>query len=169
MKKILHAAKCITEAGLEIEKILMVETYSISSMYNQLRGDFTNKSWKRLICNSKGCPKWIFIMYLALQERLSTKDRMSKWGIQVEQTCPLCEQEMESHQHLFFSCKYSTEIWSKILTWLGITRQVYSWKDEVEWATRNITGKGAKTELYRLSVAGAIYHVWIERNCKIFQ
>ncbi|XP_075101608.1 uncharacterized protein LOC142177046 [Nicotiana tabacum] len=167
--KILHAVKYLDEAGLEKAKVLTTRTYTIRTIYNQLRGEFPKASWRRLIYNNKGCPKWIFIFYLALQERLYTKDRFSKWGIQVNQTCPLCDHEMEDHQHLFFTCKYSTDIWGKLLAWQGIARQVYGWEEEVEWATKHVTGKGSKAEVYRISMAGAVYHLWIERNRGIFQ
>lgn len=84
--------------------------------------------------------------------------------MQVNPTCPLCDQEMEDHQHLFFACKYSIDIWRKLLACQGITRQVYGWREEVDWAIKHVNGKGSKEEVYRLSMVGAIYHLWIERK-----
>ncbi|XP_070015206.1 uncharacterized protein [Nicotiana sylvestris] len=51
--------------------------------------------------------------------------------------CSLCGRATESHDHLFLKCNYSTVIWRKLLQWLGITRDVQWWNDEIQWAERN--------------------------------
>lgn len=147
---------------MDIGKILTAGNYSIRSTYNQLRGEFPKLTWRRMICNNQGSPKWIFILYLALQNRLYTKDRLRKWGMQVT---PLCDQEMDEHQHLFFACIYSAGIWRKLLAWQRINWQIFGWKEEVDWAVQHANGKDPKAEVYRLIMAGAIYHLWMERNC----
>lgn len=47
---------------------------------------------------------WLFIMNLAVNGRLATKDRLAKWGILQVLTRPLCQQMDEDHDHIFFQC-----------------------------------------------------------------
>lgn len=36
---------------------------------------------------------------------------MRLWNAGVNATCPLCNEAEETREHLFFSCRYSTEVW----------------------------------------------------------
>lgn len=75
----------------------------------------------------------------------------------------------ESSEHLFFTCDYSRLIWTKLLSWQGITRPAKTWQAELDWANRNARGKGPAAAIFRMSLAAAVYHIWIERNHRIFQ
>ena len=43
------------------------------------------------------------------------------------------------------------------------------WHEEVQWAIKYMKGKNSTAQVYRMALVGTIYHMWIERNCKIFQ
>ncbi|XP_019265216.1 PREDICTED: uncharacterized protein LOC109242809 [Nicotiana attenuata] len=101
--------------------------------------------------------------------KLYTKYTLNSWGIQVSPNCPLCEQELECHKHLFFACPFSVDVWRRLLAWLGITRRPGSWDEELKWAMDHVKGKGSKTMIYRMSITGAVYHLWLERNRRVFQ
>lgn len=53
-----------------------------------------------------------FLVWLAIQDRLSTGVRMRKWGIQ--QACVLCGEKDETRDHLFFACPYSYTVWDRV-------------------------------------------------------
>ncbi|XP_019228711.1 PREDICTED: uncharacterized protein LOC109209820 [Nicotiana attenuata] len=143
IRKILQAGKYLNEAGLDTGMVMQSNSFSIRGMYKQLRGDF-------------------------LKESLYTKDRLRKWGMQVNPECALCEKEMESHNHIFFTCSFSENVWSRILKWMNINHEPKSWDEEIKWATEQMKGNGTKTILYRLGMTGAVYHLWLERNRRIF-
>ncbi|XP_010544332.1 PREDICTED: uncharacterized protein LOC104816978 isoform X2 [Tarenaya hassleriana] len=44
--------------------------------------------------------------------RLPTKDRLHRWGVTPEALCVLCEATEETHQHLFFECRFSAQVWN---------------------------------------------------------
>uniref|UniRef100_M1D352 Orf147a protein n=1 Tax=Solanum tuberosum TaxID=4113 RepID=M1D352_SOLTU len=146
-----------------------MEQYSIKKVYEQMRGDREKVEWRKLIWSNYGAPKWLFILYLALNRRLSTKDRMAKWGVTSNLTCPLCQVEDEDIDHLFFACMFTAGIWKKLLAWQGIQRTGGKWHEEVQWATTHMKSNTSKANVYRMVMAGTIYHVWIERNNRIFQ
>ncbi|XP_019252743.1 PREDICTED: uncharacterized protein LOC109231537 [Nicotiana attenuata] len=114
-------------------------------------------------------PKWIFILRLAIQDRLATKERLARWGSIDETLCTMCHRSNETVQHLFFDCDYSKEIWQKLLHWQGVMRRGKQWKEEVQWAEKKAAGKSAGAEIYRMVLAAAVYHIWQARNNTIFQ
>lgn len=61
----------------------------------------------------KHVPTWAFILWLAVQQRLNTTDRLVSLGLNVTDDCDMCGRGKESFKHLFFDCSYSREIgWS---------------------------------------------------------
>ncbi|XP_060178348.1 uncharacterized protein LOC132608330 [Lycium barbarum] len=122
-----------------------------------------------MTCNNAGCPRWVFVLYLIIQGKLYTRDRLLKWGMINDQTCPICEATEESIQHLFFECPTSSYIWCKILKWQGYTRQAMSWHNELQWAVNFAANKGSKAEVYRMALAATVYYIWQLRNNKVFQ
>ncbi|KAF4400478.1 hypothetical protein G4B88_023271 [Cannabis sativa] len=55
-------------------------------------------------------PKHRMIAWLAMWERLPTRDRLLKFGCIKENYYMICYSETESHEHLFFKCNYSQRI-----------------------------------------------------------
>ena len=78
----------------------------------------TEKSWAPSKCK-------IFI-WLAIQNRCWTADRLQKRGLPHPAHCPLCDQEDETVQHLLTSCVFARQFWFYILQLLGLTNLVPS-------------------------------------------
>ncbi|XP_060182186.1 uncharacterized protein LOC132611836 [Lycium barbarum] len=102
-------------------------------------------------------------------ESLLTRDRLMKWGAIDSAGCPLCYHINECHDHLFFACSYSFGVWSKLLRLQSIHRTAKNWQEEKQWAATYATGRSVKAEIYWMCLAGAIYHVWLERNSRVFR
>jgi len=169
VNKILKAKETFMDAGLSYEDIMNMQSCSIKNIYHRLRGRFEKVSWRRIVCHNTGCPRWTFILTVAAHGKLYTKDRLQKWGLQVDQKCVLCNQANETIQHLFFECTYAKALWSALLTWQGIRRPVAGWDEELRWAEKKTKRNTAAAELYKMAVAATVYHVWKERNTRIFQ
>nr|XP_016504704.1 PREDICTED: uncharacterized protein LOC107822661 [Nicotiana tabacum] len=144
VKKIVKARKHFEEAGLQQNDLSDMMTYSIKKMYHKLRGNFPKVSWRKLICNNLGFPKWIFNLRLVAHGKLLTRDRLAKWGITKDTVCSLCDIENETIAHMFCHCKYSAAIWERLLHWQEIDRKADRWPGEQVWAEKHATGKGAE-------------------------
>ncbi|KAL8526044.1 hypothetical protein ACS0TY_015314 [Phlomoides rotata] len=62
------------------------------------------------------------IVWKVLKERMPTRDQLRRRGIipaSGEASCVLCSDHEENISHVFFHCNFSSEIWCKILDWLG--------------------------------------------------
>ncbi|KAH0720491.1 hypothetical protein KY284_005521 [Solanum tuberosum] len=60
-----------------LKDVMETNKYSINAMYMKLRGEYIKVSWRRMTCNNQGSPKWIFALYLAINRRLYTRDRLA--------------------------------------------------------------------------------------------
>lgn len=169
VQRILKASKYVEKAGYSMNDLRGMNQFSIKQFYLKIRGGFHKVDWRKLVCNNLAAPRWIFILRLAAFSKLCTRDRLAAWGMEIDPTCPLCEADVESHSHLFFSCLVSTQIWQNILKWLGINRIPRNWEWELSWACMHAKGRSANAEIYRLSLAVTIYHIWRERNMRAFQ
>lgn len=57
-------------------------------------------------------PEGAFITWLAMQDHLSTMDKVARSNQGVGTSCVLCNNSPESHDHLFFKCIYSSQVWN---------------------------------------------------------
>ncbi|XP_070039323.1 uncharacterized protein [Nicotiana tomentosiformis] len=128
-------------------------------MYLKLRGDFPKCRWRRLTCNNYDTPRWVFSLFLGLNGRLKTRDRIAKWSVVDDLTCHLYAEDPEILDHLLFKCSISSVIRKKILQWKGVDRGPYQWKDEVFWAIDHVKGNSAKEYIYKMSLAACVFHL----------
>ena len=63
---------------------------------------------------SQCTPKHGFILWLAIQGKLLTQDRMLAWYQGVDLKCSMCNSCMDSHLHLFFECEFSNKVWKEV-------------------------------------------------------
>ncbi|KAG5226961.1 reverse transcriptase zinc-binding domain-containing [Salix suchowensis] len=84
--------------------------------------------------------------------------------------CMLCEIEDESHDHLFFHCRYSSKMW-EILTRLGkVQWPNCNWDRMLRWAGKKFSKKKRfHNVLAKHMLATAVYFVWTERNHRTFR
>ncbi|XP_058180233.1 uncharacterized protein LOC131298779 [Rhododendron vialii] len=142
--------------------------YTTKHMWEAIRHKDPKAPWASLVWSSNNVSKWSFILWLACLKRLTTKERLHKWGMKIEPGCVLCSQCGETLQHLFFECGFSSSIWEVILHRFQIHRGVEAWNMEVAWATSFCQGKSFHSMLFKLAFAAGVYFLWTERNSIIF-
>ncbi|KAL6194501.1 hypothetical protein ACLB2K_035585 [Fragaria x ananassa] len=109
-------------------------------------------------------PKIKFFRWLMLRGRLKTQDRLSRFGIVQDNSCPLCNEDNETMDHLFGYCKYAKEIWQASnmmppLNWEeGFFRVIH------EWFVENPFDNVCFTKLITIC-----WQIWKARNEVIFK
>lgn len=83
--------------------------FSTSATWHQLRTHRPATSRSKVIWFSLGVPRFAFITWLAIRNRLSTGDRMCTWGL--AQGCLFCGEPNESRNHLYFAFPYTFTLW----------------------------------------------------------
>ncbi|KAJ6752481.1 hypothetical protein OIU85_002855 [Salix viminalis] len=87
-----------------------------------------------------------------------------------ERTCKLCSSEAETHDHLFFQCRYSAQVWQTITGRACNHWPSLPWISLLEWtSTRFHRSKNMEDMIGPLLLASSVYHLWQERNSRIFQ
>lgn len=143
--------------------------FHIHALYKAIRPQQEKVAWRRAICNNKATPRSVFVLWLAVQDRLATKDRLIKWHMQCDPVCVLCGKTAETLQHLFFVCDYSSEVWTKVLATLQFTLPCHQFEEALVLASKCGRKHTNKAQLFTMCYAEAIYGLWIERNNRIFR
>ncbi|XP_058192103.1 uncharacterized protein LOC131309495 [Rhododendron vialii] len=99
--------------------------------------------------------------------RLSTVDRLVLFSMNLSPQCSFC-QGSESHDHLFFNCAFSQQVWNTMLSKIRVSWHSRTWP---KWVTflSSLKGKSFQTVIAKLVFTTTVYHFWIERNMRKFQ
>lgn len=61
--------------------MIALSAYSIEKVYLLMMGKMAQVEWRKVVWSNCGAPIWLFILYLAVNKRLATNKRLSKWGL----------------------------------------------------------------------------------------
>lgn len=99
-------------------------------------------------------PKHDFLVWVLARVRLH-----------VPLECPLCSTNMESRQHLFFDCAFSSEVWSFFYSRLHLLPPSLL-DDGIRWL-KDPSRDSNIVFIVRLAFQACIYGIWRERNTRL--
>ncbi|KAL0462430.1 UNVERIFIED_CONTAM: hypothetical protein Slati_0130600 [Sesamum latifolium] len=124
--------------------------------------------WSSLLLGPLKIPRNNFILWLAILGKLSTLDK--SWLNHLDGTCILCSNgQPETHAYLFFNCPYSRMCINVIRQHVRFPLPHHDWLTGVHWAAVKWRRKHVINASYRTLLASTVYHLWQERNKRIFQ
>ena len=85
--------------------------------------------WSKAVWFSQATPKYAFMTWLAVRDRLSTMDRVSKWRQGVDEVCVLRKNAPETRNHLFYECPYSSQILEYQTSGILLSAQTNVWPE----------------------------------------
>jgi hypothetical protein len=110
-------------------------------------------------------------LWLLLQNRKWTAERLRARGLPHDDNCCLCDQQLETAQHLALHCPYAKEVWAcfqhsntAAFRNAASSRTVCGWWNKVR--------RGKLNEQKKIDMTASIYivwHIWKERCRRIFQ
>ncbi|XP_057528798.1 uncharacterized protein LOC130807557 [Amaranthus tricolor] len=115
------------------------KVYNAASGYEWIRGHQPTVDWCSWVWNRLNIPKTSFITWVAMWKRLSTKDRLKRFGVSSEDCCPLCEKEPETIAHLFFSCDYADACSRLLRKELDLQNHFVSLDQLAEWMKKPVS------------------------------
>ncbi|KAI3880019.1 hypothetical protein MKW92_024786 [Papaver armeniacum] len=143
--------------------------YTLRDTYNALRAKGTKKNWKSIVWFAHCIPRHCFIVWVALNRGLKTRFKLLSWGMDVNPVCVLCNLMIEDDMHLLFNCCYSVQVWDLLCTLLGIRFINHrDWEVQIQWVVAQFAGPKSVGTLKKLACNACIYHLWGERNRRIF-
>ncbi|XP_035843953.1 uncharacterized protein LOC110931403 [Helianthus annuus] len=102
-------------------------------------------------------------------DRIPTREALKKRGVQIEDdSCPLCNLEVESVDHLFTSCGVTSVIWQKVQAWCKSSNLfVFSFRDILE-VHKWVGLDGHRKEVFHGISILTCWMIWRARNDLIF-
>lgn len=122
-------------------------------------------TWYSSVWFKDHIPKHAFTYWLAVQNRLTTRDRIRSWGVSVPEECLLCSSSAESRGHLFFSCAYSQAVWNSFFLHPSLSPPS-SLEDMLSWVNGSFRTNKLKI-ICKLILQAVVYHLWMERNARL--
>ncbi|GJW04433.1 putative reverse transcriptase domain, reverse transcriptase zinc-binding domain protein [Tanacetum coccineum] len=109
---------------------------------------------------------------LVMKRRLKTQDRLRPWDVGEDVDlpslrCPLCKVEQDSHDHLFFACNFSSQVWNVVVNKADLPIGSHIWSDIWGWILSIARKNNAICIVGRLILAASSYYIWQERNNRI--
>ena len=97
-----------------------------------------------------------------MKKKLGTQDRIHNPipGI----LCLLCGSQLETHEHLFFQCTASKQVWNLVQTKADIQVPVLPWDQLIVWLATNWKGNMLSMQIRKLCLSSMIYLLWRDRN-----
>lgn len=120
-------------------------------------------SWSKGVWFTQSTPKFSFLVWVAIRNRLQTCDRMQVWNAGINTLCVLCQENQETCRHLFFQCRYSAKIWRTLVG--GILKEAFTliW-DEIIEMIANPRSTMTEVFLIRYAFQALVHSIWRERN-----
>ena len=135
-----------------------------------LNAQVSDKELWKMVWMGLAPPKVEVFCWRLVRERIATKDQLVKRGLleRRQAVCVFCNTEMESVDHLFFSCHSSWKIWMHFCSMWGVdwvmhnqpSRAIASWY----YALPVKAGK----EVWFMSFFVISWSIWLMRNDMIF-
>ncbi|XP_021728395.1 uncharacterized protein LOC110695474 [Chenopodium quinoa] len=167
LKKILSCRDIVNDQG-GWDGFVQGNKLKIKKLYAAIRPQVPKVPWKRVTCHNLATPKSVFILWIALWNRLVIKDRLLQWHISCDPKCFLCLNGNESVQHLFFDCDFSRKVWSKVLGILRVSKPVQQFSDEIDWMKKICRSSRLKNKVIQVAFTETVYGIWIQRNAVLF-
>ncbi|GJV03161.1 RNA-directed DNA polymerase, eukaryota, reverse transcriptase zinc-binding domain protein, partial [Tanacetum coccineum] len=142
--------------------------FSVKNTWNiMVQGD-EKVRWYGLLWFSQCIPKHTFILWLAVQKRLSTQDRLARWYPSKTVSRSLCNECPNSHEHLFFECKYSKKVWEVMKKYMEQEDLNEKWNEILTTLMNLPCNRNIMSVIRRLVLAASVYFILQERNRRLF-
>jgi hypothetical protein len=157
----------IKESDKAVWSLTTAGNFNCAATWKHLRSKQIEVPWWKLIWFQGAIPKHCFIGWLAMKDRLTTKDRLLLWGINVDLVCQFCRQYMEDRNHLFFKCSFSSRIWKYIMGLCLASSAPDNWDLLLECGIKNLKGRSFRVTLCKIAWWATLYHLWQQRNARL--
>ncbi|GJZ98343.1 hypothetical protein Tco_0670796 [Tanacetum coccineum] len=149
----------------------LVCSFSAHTVWNTICARGTKVSWYDAVWFSCCIPKHVVHLWLVIRRRLKTQDTLRHWDnmIYALVTCSLCETQPDSHDHLFFECPFSQQVWNQVKGVAGLASSNASIYDIIDDIIPFAARKTSKSVIAKLVVAATSYFIWQERNGRLFK
>ncbi|KAJ9568127.1 LOW QUALITY PROTEIN: hypothetical protein OSB04_004093 [Centaurea solstitialis] len=109
------------------------------------------------------------LVLIALYGRIPTRMNLCSRSLPLAtSTCPFCELDPETEEHLFYSCSFTKEIWKWLINWCNLNDFQHSSLQQLFFGLPECTSERKKKCFLEAVVGTTIWFVWKCRNDLVF-
>jgi len=162
-RELVAAGKTFGHHGYSFFVVVMALLTKVT--WNNIGMHQPQTNWYKGVWFPYSTPKYSFLLWLTIQNRLSTGDHIKAWNSGQQVTCTLCGNAEETRNLLFFSCHYTSEVWRTL------TQRLLSNDYSRDWnrLLPLLCNTNMPTDLlflFRYVFQASVYHIWRERNAR---
>ncbi|XP_039063088.1 uncharacterized protein LOC120207735 [Hibiscus syriacus] len=113
----------------EATSLISTGAFSIKDIWQEIRVKENKVPWHSLIWFLQHIPKHSLIAWMAILDRLPTRDQLMRMRIITEGNYVLCNDKLESRNHLLFDCDTASNLWKNILLLSSINKHCSTWEE----------------------------------------
>ncbi|CAN1783246.1 hypothetical protein LINPERHAP1_LOCUS16218 [Linum perenne] len=87
-----------------------LEKYKLGLVWEQLRPKEATVPWFSVVWTGFIIPSNCLLVWLIMKGRITTKDAMASWGLKIDIGYVLCDEGIDSKEHLFWKCRFSSHL-----------------------------------------------------------
>ncbi|GJR60285.1 reverse transcriptase zinc-binding domain-containing protein [Tanacetum coccineum] len=125
-------------------------------------------AWNSLVWPSQSIPRQSFVLWVTVQSRMMTQDRVLVWKPNEIMKCAMCQLCPDSHEHLFFKCTYTHKVWTSMQRLLN-RKYSDNWRNVIEEMSKLPANNNVWSILRRRVCDAVVYFLWQERNARLFK
>ncbi|GJX26958.1 reverse transcriptase domain, reverse transcriptase zinc-binding domain protein [Tanacetum coccineum] len=147
-----------------------VKPFSVRTVWDSIRQKHDTVPWYHVVWFANGVPRFSFHMWLVVHGKLKTQDKLSQWEVNGDLTmsCSLCENQPDSHEHIFFECMFSKQVWDIMKGLAGLSNVAGRYKEIVDYLIPFANSKSCRITVAKLVFSATAYYLWQERNTRLF-
>ena len=142
--------------------------FTFASALEVIRDMVSKVDWAPIIWFRWHVPKYAFHVWVMMLNRAPTKDRLLRWGLNVDPLCVFCRQGSEDREHLYFQCCFTKRIWQQIMRQASGPYWICNWEDIITWLRERYGTHSLSSLVVKLGFGAIVFHVWMERNRRLF-
>lgn len=148
--------------------------FTVSSAYQVLcKGDHVLEPSLIKVIWQKFLPLRVSVFaWKVAHNGIASKDNLLHRGIVLQNqnfSCQICNNELETSNHLFLFCPQTTKLWFKIQQWWGTSFPLPRSIQELMLQSQALTTVRAFNSLLQLVIVTSIWAIWFFRNNLVFR
>ncbi|GJS09395.1 protein LAZ1 [Tanacetum coccineum] len=151
-----------------------MKEFSVKCAWEVLRPRGNEVAWYHTVWFSHAIPRHAFHLWLIMRRSLKTQDKLRYWEVDTstdlnQVRCSLCNTQSDSHEHLFFECTFSAQVWYLVRGLAGMDLVPPVLEDIRMWFQPMAAKRAVINIVGKLIFAASAYYIWLERNNRLFE
>nr|GEX92409.1 hypothetical protein [Tanacetum cinerariifolium] len=162
-------ADVIVSAGMETRSGSS-KPFIVNSVWHSIRPRDVKVPWADVVWFPNCISRHAFNLWLMIKGKLKTQDKLRSWDVSssLATCCTLCETQPDSHEHLFFDCSFSKQVWCHMRDLAGLSHVPPSLELILDIINPMARRKTCSV-ISMLVFAASAYFIWQERNDRLYK